>query len=244
MTEAGEDVPSPTRFRTTKALLKKGDSALGKTPSGRKSTEAGSDGSDVDFKPPKSVQNAAKKGLELRRLREKLRTSGEIGASESLGGTDIGVARAAQLMSGKNLSVAAIQRIASYLSRHEVDKDAEGFGDDQKPSAGYVAWLLWGGDPAVEWTRKLIARVDGTEMDEAIVDRPNKAKPVRGKGKAVANIFTANDITLNIQLNLDDLRNLIRRQELEIEARDFKARDDQSNVYRVLMSYNPKGSAK
>lgn len=245
MTEAGDDMQSPTRFKTTKALLKKGTSALDKTPSGSKSTEAGrADASEIDFKPPKSVQNAAKKGIELRKKREQLRRSGEIGSSESLGGTDIGVARAAQLIGGKNISVSAIKRMASYFSRHAVDKDAEGFGDDAKPSAGYVAWLLWGGDPAVEWTRSMLARIEGKKMDEAIVDRPNKAKPVRGKGKAVANIFTANDVTLNIQLNLDDLRNLIRKQEVEIEARDFKAKDDQSNVYRVMLSYNPKGSAK
>jgi hypothetical protein len=41
----------------------------------------------------------------------------------------------------------------SYFSRHEVDKDAEGFGVGEKgyPSAGRIAWGLWGGDSGFTW---------------------------------------------------------------------------------------------
>ena len=44
----------------------------------------------------------------------------------------------------------------SYLKRHEVDKQAEGFNPGEKgyPSAGAIAWKLWGGEPAVGWSTK------------------------------------------------------------------------------------------
>lgn len=246
--ESGKsEAPSPTRETSTDSLVKRGLKPLDRTPSGAKSTEAEPDAGDdsgLDLTPPKSVVAAAKKGLELRKKREELKASGEIGASESLGGTDIGVARAVQLVGGGTITLASIKRMSAYFSRHEVDKKADGFGDDAKPSAGYVAWLLWGGDPAVDWTRKVLRkaeRLEGKVVGEAVIDRANRAKPIRGRGKAVANIFSANDVTISITLDLDDLRNLLRKYEVEIEATDLKKASEQSNVYRVLLKYDPKG---
>jgi hypothetical protein len=41
----------------------------------------------------------------------------------------------------------------SFFSRHEVDKKGEGFqqGEDGFPSAGRIAWALWGGDAGQVW---------------------------------------------------------------------------------------------
>ena len=43
----------------------------------------------------------------------------------------------------------------SFFSRHEVDKQAEGFerGEDGYPSAGRIAWALWGGDAGFSWSK-------------------------------------------------------------------------------------------
>jgi hypothetical protein len=48
----------------------------------------------------------------------------------------------------------------SYFSRHEVDKDAPGFreGEGGFPSAGRVAWDLWGGDAGYEWATRIIEK--------------------------------------------------------------------------------------
>ena len=48
----------------------------------------------------------------------------------------------------KNLSIETIKRMNSYFSRHEVDKDATGWkqGEEGFPTAGRIAWELWGGD--------------------------------------------------------------------------------------------------
>jgi len=79
------------------------------------------------------------------------------------GGTEVGVARARDIKNRKELSQDTVNRMVSYFARHEVDKKAEGFrkGEDGFPSAGKIAWDLWGGNEAQIWAN---ARKD-TESD-------------------------------------------------------------------------------
>lgn len=90
--------------------------------------------------PPQEVRSNAKRGLELRE-------------KHGRGGTAVGVARARDLSNGAALSLDTVKRMNSYFSRHEVDKKGEGWGKD---SAGYIAWLLWGGDAGWAWAKKII----------------------------------------------------------------------------------------
>ena len=90
--------------------------------------------------PPNSVREAAALGLELRR-------------KFGRGGTDVGVARARDLSNGKRIPPDTINRMLSYFARHEVDKQAEGWGNEDDPSTGYIAWLLWGGDAGLRWVK-------------------------------------------------------------------------------------------
>ena len=71
------------------------------------------------------------------------------------GGTAVGIARAHQIVSGEDMSQETVNRMFSFFSRHEVDKQAEGFSQGEKgyPSAGRVAWDLWGGDAGFAWSR-------------------------------------------------------------------------------------------
>lgn len=39
----------------------------------------------------------------------------------------------------------------SFFARHEVDKRGKDFGNPERPSNGFIAWLLWGGDPGKKW---------------------------------------------------------------------------------------------
>jgi len=43
--------------------------------------------------------------------------------------------------------------MVSYFARHEVDKKGQGWnsGEEGYPSAGRIAWLLWGGDAGKAW---------------------------------------------------------------------------------------------
>ena len=77
------------------------------------------------------------------------------------GGTRVGLARANQIVNGDNLSEDTILRMYSFFARHEVDKEAQGFnsGEEGFPSAGRVAWDLWGGDAGFSWSTKIRNRL-------------------------------------------------------------------------------------
>ncbi len=96
------------------------------------------DAGEIDLRCPPVVARNAGRGLELR---------GKFGR----GGTEIGVARALDLKNRAALSPHTIKRMVSFFARHEVDKRAKNFGNEENPSAGYVAWLLWGGDEGRAW---------------------------------------------------------------------------------------------
>ena len=52
------------------------------------------------------------------------------------------------------MSYATIKRMAAFFSRHEKNK---GGGEDD---AGYIAWLLWGGDAGRAWANRIIKMVE------------------------------------------------------------------------------------
>lgn len=85
------------------------------------------------------------------------------------GGTRVGLARANQIVNGEKLSEDTILRMYSFFSRHEVDKQAEGFNAGEKgyPSAGRVAWDLWGGDAGYSWAT--------AKRDQIVADREGKS---------------------------------------------------------------------
>lgn len=88
--------------------------------------------------PPLAVRQAAARGLAWRR-------------QYGRGGTAVGVAMARDLANGRPVSDRIIQRMRSFFARHAVDLIAEGAYPGEKgfPSAGRIAWELWGGDAAL-----------------------------------------------------------------------------------------------
>lgn len=111
----------------------------------------------IDFKPPAAVASAAKRGLRLRK-------------EHGRGGTAVGVARARDLSNRKRVSPETIKRMVSYFARHAGDAQADGWGSDSDPSTGWIAWLLWGGNPGRAWAKR-VAR----EMKRADEDASQKA---------------------------------------------------------------------
>ena len=97
---------------------------------------------DINLCPPEEVAAAAEKGLLLRNKFHK-------------GSTQVGVARARDLKNRKNLAMKTVNRMVSYFARHEIDKKAADFGNDEHPSKGYIAWLLWGGDAGRSWAQDI-----------------------------------------------------------------------------------------
>lgn len=89
------------------------------------------------------------------------------------GGTEVGVARARDISNRINLSDDTIGRMVSFFARHEVDKEAQGFrqGEDGYPSAGRIAWALWGGDPGKSWAEREFSMIQKNKAsaDDLIV---------------------------------------------------------------------------
>lgn len=106
-----------------------------------------SESKKLDHRPPQEVALAAEKGLKLR-------------AQFRRGGTTVGIARARDLQHRKNLSDLTVKRMVSYFKRHNADKRAENFGNDDDPSAGYIAWLLWGGDAGQAWAEEHMRAIE------------------------------------------------------------------------------------
>jgi hypothetical protein len=113
------------------------------------------------FTPPKAVRSAARRSLDWI-------AEGKAGS----GFTGVGRARANQLASGEQVTMATLKRMKSFFSRHEVDKDAVGFSQGEKgyPSAGRVAWDAWGGDAGFAWAESLVAE------DDKKIEKHNQGK--------------------------------------------------------------------
>jgi SPP1 gp7 family putative phage head morphogenesis protein len=93
------------------------------------------------------------------------------------GGTAVGVARARDLVNRKNLSPDTVARMVSYFARHEVDKEATGFreGEEGFPSAGKIAWQLWGGDAGKAWSEKKWSQIKDEDEEKSIDVRQTTA---------------------------------------------------------------------
>lgn len=116
------------------------------------------------YKPNTGMKKEAQKGLDWRE-------------EHGRGGTRVGAVRARQIVAGENLSEETVKRMYSFFSRHEVDKQAEGFrpGGEGYPSNGRIAWALWGGDPGFTWSKAIVQRLKNEKSfnsDEEIGKHP------------------------------------------------------------------------
>jgi DNA-binding ferritin-like protein len=124
--------------------------------------------SDINTVPTDAMAAEARRGLEWRK-------------EFNRGGTPVGVARARDIMNKDTLSISTVRRMHSFFSRHEVDKQGKGFTPgDGYPSAGRIAWALWGGDPGQTWARSITNRIKamdkgiGTDVEGMSVDGPDE----------------------------------------------------------------------
>jgi hypothetical protein len=100
------------------------------------------------FAIPDRVRKNAQRGLELRK-------------KFGRGGTDVGENTARTLAGGGSIGIEKIKHINRYFPRHAGDNLSD------KTSNGWIAWLLWGGDAAWSWTRRIVRSYearDGARM--------------------------------------------------------------------------------
>jgi HK97 family phage prohead protease len=112
------------------------------------------------YRPPKGVQDEAQLALEWIK-------DGKAGS----GFTDVGRKRASDLAAGRALSEETVLRMFSYLSRHAVDKEGQGFspGEEGYPSPGRVAWAAWGGDPGYRWSSSISEQLNAAD-DRSVME--------------------------------------------------------------------------
>jgi hypothetical protein len=73
-------------------------------------------------------------------------------------------------MNGKDLSFSTVKRMHSFFSRHAGNE--EGGEDD----AGYIAWLLWGGDSGRNWARSIVESERKNAAPEVLFDEKLKGE--------------------------------------------------------------------
>jgi SAM-dependent methyltransferase len=109
------------------------------------------------FTPPKAVRAAAKRGLALREKWDRGGLSPSEAAAQGIGS---GVRRAKQLAAGESLSVNEINRVNAFLSRHKRNYAPDKKDTDGGPTAGTIAYLLWGGEPAQRWVDDVLQDIE------------------------------------------------------------------------------------
>lgn len=128
-------------------------------------------------KPNDAMKSEARRGLDWRKEFKR-------------GGTEVGVARARDIINGADLPRGTIARMVSYFARHEVDKQGKGWspGEDGYPSAGRIAWALWGGDPGKTWAEKELRKMDNSAILQGI-------KEALVNGQATVNLRESSALT-------------------------------------------------
>ena len=108
-----------------------------------------------ELRAPADVAEVAKRGLEARERYGR-------------GGTLVGARRARQLAEREVVSIETIKRMLNYFSRHAVDLEAPAAkpGHPDYPSAGRIAWDLWGGAPGRAWARRQLTVWERVQREE------------------------------------------------------------------------------
>ena len=138
----------------------------------------------IDFSPPEGVRAECARGLQW--YKEGHGGDGLVSAT---------VEWARKLAAGQNITPDKVRKMKAWLARHAIDLEAEGAkpGEDGYPSPGRVAWALWGGDPAVGWSNKLVRALDAEE-NNAQASFSEEAEKIRAMLKdGVDHWFTAEE---------------------------------------------------
>ncbi len=113
------------------------------------------------YTPPAAAVKAAKRGLEQRK---KYGRGGLSPAEAKSQGIDSGVTRARKIASGK-VSKHDVRRMSAF-NRHRKNNNPGKKMPDGGPTAGTIAWNLWGGTSGVNWAKKKSAAMNAESSQE------------------------------------------------------------------------------
>jgi HK97 family phage major capsid protein/HK97 family phage prohead protease len=176
------------------------------------------------------MKTEAARGLEWRR---------EFGR----GGTEVGIARARDITNGKNLSEDTVKRMYSFFSRHEVDKQAEGFspGEDGYPSNGRIAWALWGGDAGYSWSKKIAEKLDSERSMQEDTKSDMIAPESEGRSMSEEQIAPVEEVEETVAATEEvevAEESRFDREKMSTRAMDASAKvvDEESRTVRIAVS--------
>lgn len=151
--------------------------------------------------PNQSMKEEAQRGLDWRK---------EFGR----GGTEVGIARARDIVNGANLSDDTVGRMVSYFARHEVDKEAEGFrvGEKGYPSNGRIAWALWGGDAGKTWSENEYAKIENDRSNEDTTQNQNELLKSDKSERTDMSDEERAMVSISVHVDTEDVAELIEAQ--------------------------------
>ena len=106
-----------------------------------------------DLTPTREMAEAAQRALDVR----------EGKPASQRGMTDVGLARARDLINRRTLSPDTVRRMHAYFSRHEVDKQGSTWDQQGK---GWQAWHGWGGDAGQRWAQRKVAQLERAALSD------------------------------------------------------------------------------
>ena len=169
----------------------------------------------VDLTPSDGMVEEANRGLEWRK-------------KYARGGTEVGVARARDISNRKQLSPDTVRRMVSYFARHEVDKKGKGFrpADEGFPSAGRIAWALWGGDAGQSWANRKAKELDRAEMGRPLSVEAALETPRARRSRVCENLLVRSERLREVRTKLgqtSDNADRLRRAFDPLGVRQFDA---------------------
>lgn len=134
----------------------------------------------IDFTPPESVKSKLKKGL-------KLYEDGKGGK----GLVPATISWARKLVAGEAISPEKARKMSAWHARHAVDKRPN-WDKAGEETPGYVANLLWGGEPGREWADRLVKAMEKkdsemkeTRQEEVVLDSNEAVEAVAAEVEVV-----------------------------------------------------------
>jgi HK97 family phage prohead protease len=112
----------------------------------------------VSMKPTAGMASAARRGLKLHEEGK----SGDGLKPET-------VARANRLAKREEMNEDWIREMNAWFARHETASKSPGWDTPGEEKPGYVAWLLWGGNAAKNWSARKVKEMEG-ERDLPVID--------------------------------------------------------------------------
>lgn len=109
----------------------------------------------VSLKPTAGMASAARRGLKLHEEGK----SGDGLKPET-------VARANRIAKREEMNEEWVREMNAWFARHEEASKSPGWNTPGSEKPGYVAWLLWGGDPAKNWAARKVKEMEGQRSDE------------------------------------------------------------------------------